>query len=324
MRVYRNRIEKDSSTSTWHPILPLHHTPSDPPSIYTGRELYHVAETTCASRESGLHHFLRRICGESASKDDTAVCLCVSYGCVSLETFPCLFGGRLDPNGRGNQSTRTRIALEHICSEQETHSRPLDALARQLVFIVRSQRNTFTEEKNENTILYESAGFAVTRSRAFPLGEKAFVKALYFGDESNMWDLESKEYPEYQEGQCLDGLYYLYQWRREVHGQDRNTIMSCAAEKIGVAFATHCNPPKVSCAKDNPVFMVLKPKFHAKKAAKRSLTAACRYPDVHSFRKEVISCLITRFRPEMLAPNLRDKDTERDEDVLRDVLLSRD
>jgi hypothetical protein len=38
----------------------------------------------------------------------------------------------------------------------------------------------------------------------------------------------------------------------------------------------------------------------------------------------VISCLIGRFRPEILGPILRNKENERDEDVLRDVRLSRD
>jgi hypothetical protein len=181
------------------------------------------------------------------------------------------------------------------------------------------------QEKNEKTILYNTAGSAFTRSREFPLGEKAFVQALYFGDESNMWDLESKEYTKCQEGQCLEGLYSLYgQWRLEAHEQDRNTTISCDADKSCVAFKALCNAAKVLCAENHPMFTLLKPKFHAKKAAKRSLTAACRYQDVHTFRKEVISCLITRFRPEMLAPSMRDKDTARDEDVLRDVRLSRD
>jgi hypothetical protein len=181
------------------------------------------------------------------------------------------------------------------------------------------------QEKNEKCILYKTAGSAFTRSREFPLGEKAFVQALYFGNESNMWGLESKEYTKCQEGQCLAGLYSLYgQWRREAHEQDRNATMSCDAEKSCVAFVALCNAAKVSCAKDNSMFMCLKPKFHAKKAAKRSLLAACRYQDVHTFRKEVISCLIGRFRPEILGPILRNKENERDEDVLRDVRLSRD
>jgi hypothetical protein len=42
------------------------------------------------------------------------------------------------------------------------------------------------QEKTEKNILYKTAGSAFTRSREFPLGEKAFVQALYFGDESNM------------------------------------------------------------------------------------------------------------------------------------------
>jgi hypothetical protein len=184
---------------------------------------------------------------------------------------------------------------------------------------------THLQEKNDKTTLYNSAGHAFTRSREFPLRKKAFVQALYFGDESNMWDLESKEYTKCQEGQCLEGLYYLYgQWRLEAHEQDRNTTMSCDAEKISVAFVALCHAAKLSCAEDNPMYMCLKPKFHAKKAAKRSLTAACRYQDVHTFRKEVISCLIVGFRPEMLGPILRNKENERDEDVLRDVRLSRD
>jgi hypothetical protein len=52
-----------------------------------------------------------------------------------------------------------------------------------------------------------------------------------------MWDLESKKYTKCQEGQCLEGLYSLYgQWGLEAHEQDRNTTMSCDAEKSSVAF----------------------------------------------------------------------------------------